>query len=203
MNPDTAPPPTQPNEVLRGETRLEDIWGKFIQVTAVPTWTPRTLRESIAFDTSAAKIYYYDFTNNAWKTASSPTDAYIRALLSATKQITYNNSTGVISFARRVTATTQSATPTINTDNTDVASITGLAQAITSMTTNLSGSPAAGDSLIIEITDDGTARAITWGASFESSGQVILPTTTVISTKLTVGFLWNSASSKWRCVGVA
>lgn len=123
--------------------------------------------------------------------------------ISATKQITYTSVTGVISFARRVVVVTQSATPTINTDNTDIASITALAQAITSMTTNLSGTPAAGDALIVEITDNGTARAITWGASFESSGNIALPTTTVISTKLTVGFFWNSATSKWRCLALA
>lgn len=105
-------------------------------------------------------------------------------------------------ITRRVVTVTQAATPTINTDNTDVASITGLAQAITSMTTNLSGTPAAGESVIIEITDNGTARAITWGTSFEAS-TVALPTTTVISAKLTVGFFWNSATSKWRCVAAA
>lgn len=103
---------------------------------------------------------------------------------------------------KRVITTTQSATPTINTDNTDVSNITALAQAITSMTTNLSGTPNPYDSLIICITDNGTARGITWGASFEAS-TVALPTTTVISTLLTVGFLWNSATSKWRCVAVA
>ena len=96
-----------------------------------------------------------------------------------------------------------SATPTINTDNTDVAYITGLAQAITSMTSGLSGTPVANDTLIISITDDGTGRAITWGASFESSGNVTLPTTTVSSTRIDVGFLYNTATSKWRCVGVA
>lgn len=104
---------------------------------------------------------------------------------------------------RRVIATTQSATPTINTDNTDISYITALAQAITSMTTNLSGTPVNGDSLIISITDNGSARAITWGASFESSGTVALPTTTVLSVRLDVGFLWNTATSKWRCVAVA
>jgi len=106
-------------------------------------------------------------------------------------------------ITRRVVTVTQSATPTINTDNTDVAYITGLAQAITSMTTNLSGTPVNGDSLIISITDDGTGRAITWGASFESSGNVTLPTTTVVSTRLDVGFLYNTVTSKWRCVAVA
>lgn len=105
-------------------------------------------------------------------------------------------------ITKRVVATAQSATPTINTDNTDVSHITGLAQAITSFTTNLSGTPVDGDTLIIDITDNGTARAITWGTSFEAS-TVALPTTTVISTKLTVGFRWNTATSKWTCVAVA
>lgn len=104
---------------------------------------------------------------------------------------------------RRAPSVTQSATPTINTDNTDVAHITALAQAITSMTTNLSGTPVEGDMLRVDITDDGTARAITWGASFEASGNVSLPTTTVVNVRLDVGFFWNTVTSKWRCVAVA
>lgn len=106
-------------------------------------------------------------------------------------------------ITKRAPTVTQSATPTINTDVTDVAHITGLAQAITSFTTNLSGTPVEGDMLRIDITDNGTARAISWGASFESSGNVTLPTTTVISTRMDIGFIWNSVTSKWRCVAVA
>lgn len=99
---------------------------------------------------------------------------------------------------KRAPPITQSATPIINTDITDVAHITGLAQAITSMTTNLTGNPQEGDTLRIDITDNGTARAITFGASFEAG--LALPTTTVISTRLDIGFVWNSVTSKWRCV---
>ena len=105
-------------------------------------------------------------------------------------------------ISRRVVVVTQSATPTINTNNTDIAQITGLAQAITSMTTNLTGAPSAGDYLVIQITDNGTARAITWGASF-SSTTVTLPTTTVISTMLRVGFQRNNANTVWDCVAVS
>lgn len=100
---------------------------------------------------------------------------------------------------RRFVTTTQSATPTINTDNTDIASITGLAQAITSFTTNLSGTPVAGDLLMVQITDNGTARAITWGTSFAST-TVSLPTTTVISTLLRVGLQWDTVAAKWQCI---
>lgn len=98
----------------------------------------------------------------------------------------------------RVGSTTSHATPTINTDNVDVYKLTAQTEAITSFTTNLSGTPTDAQVLVIQIT--GTAsRAITWGASFESS-TVTLPTTTVSTNMLTVGFLWNAVSSKWRCV---
>lgn len=99
---------------------------------------------------------------------------------------------------RRALTITQSATPTINTDNTDVAHITGLAQAITSFTTNLSGTPVAGDELRIDITDNGTARALAWGASFEH-GASDLPATTEVSIRLDVVLFWNPVTSKWRC----
>lgn len=105
-------------------------------------------------------------------------------------------------FTKRTGTTTSSATPTINTDTVDYYSITALAAAITSFTTNLSGTPTDNQTLWISITDNGTARALAWGASFEAS-TVALPTTTVVSTRLDVGFVWNAATSKWRCVAVA
>jgi hypothetical protein len=104
-----------------------------------------------------------------------------------------------ITIVPRVTTITSSATPTINTDNCDAVTITALAADITSMTTNLSGTPSNFQKLIIRILDDGTARAITWGASFAAKGAT-LPTTTVVSKLLTVGFLYNSVTSKWDCV---
>jgi hypothetical protein len=99
----------------------------------------------------------------------------------------------------RVTSISSSATPTINTDNCDFVDITALAVAITSMTTNLSGTPTNGDMLKIRFKDNGTARSITWGASFEACG-VALPTTTVVSKRLTVGFIYDTTTSKWGCV---
>lgn len=95
---------------------------------------------------------------------------------------------------------TSHATPTFNTDSYDVLSITAQTEAITSMTTNLTGTPVHGDPLIVEITGTAT-RAITWGSKFEAS-TVALPTTTVTTAMLSVAFLYNGATSKWRCVGV-
>ena len=104
----------------------------------------------------------------------------------------------------RIGSTASSATPSIavGTGGYDIYEITALAAAITSFTTNLTGTPVDGDQLEIIITDNGTARAITWGASFVAT-TVALPTTTVISTPLRVFFQYSTANSKWNCVGVA
>jgi hypothetical protein len=102
---------------------------------------------------------------------------------------------------RVLASTANSATPTLNTDNYDMMVITGQSVAITSFSTNLTGTPVNGQKLIISITGTG-AIAITWGASFESS-TAALPSTTVTTNRLDVGFIWNVATSKWRCVASA
>jgi len=107
--------------------------------------------------------------------------------------------TAAITIIPRITTITSHATPTINTDNCDAVTITAQAADITSMTTNLSGTPVNFQKLIIRILDDGTARAITWGASFAAKGAT-LPTTTVANKLLTVGFIYNTVTSKWECV---
>lgn len=109
------------------------------------------------------------------------------------------NGIAVSRIIPRVSTTTSSATPTINTNNVDVFGITALTVNITSFTTNLSGTPSDGQKLWIYIVGT-AARTITWGASFEAS-TVALPTTTVGTNRLDVGFVWNAATSKWRCVG--
>lgn len=107
-------------------------------------------------------------------------------------------------ITRRVQAiSSNSATPLsgYSTDNVDVFHITSQTTAITSMTTGLTGTPVDGDLLRISITGT-TAIALTWGSLFESS-TITLPTTTSSTTRLDVGFIWNTESSKWRCVASA
>lgn len=105
-------------------------------------------------------------------------------------------------WIHRVGAVASSATPSINTDNVDQFNITALATAITSMTTNLTGSPIDGQKLLIRFKDNGTARAITWGSSFVSSGSATLLSTTVINKTHMVGLIYDSAASKWVCQAV-
>lgn len=149
--------------------------------------------DTTALAAGAGILMCFDGTN--WGTAGSDSNGNIT--LTGTQTLTNKRVT-----LRSSTTAAPGATPTINTDNLDYVRFTGLATAITSMTTNLSGTPVLGDRLLIEFTDNGTARAITWGASFESS-TVTLPVTTVTSTMLLVGFVWNVATSKWRCVALA
>lgn len=102
----------------------------------------------------------------------------------------------------RIDSVASSATPSINTDLVDEFDITAQAAAITSMTTNLTGAPVNGQRLMIRIKDDGTARAITWGASFQSSGVATLLATTVATKTHYVGLIYNSTTAKWICMAV-
>jgi hypothetical protein len=136
----------------------------------------------------------------AWLTDLEVTNAPTRGGV-AIPSISSTNTLTNKRVTPRVGTVASSATPTINTDNVDVFTITALAAAITSMTTNLSGTPTDGQKLWIAITGTAT-RAITWGASFEAS-TVALPTTTSGTNRLDVGFVWNAVTSKWRCVAVA
>lgn len=113
----------------------------------------------------------------------------------------FTTTSGTLAPMPRTNTVASSATPSINVDITDEFTITALATAITSMTTNLTGTPINGQRLIIRILDNGTARAITWGASFAARGAA-LPTTTVLSKYLYVTFIYNSTAAVWDCVSV-
>lgn len=100
----------------------------------------------------------------------------------------------------RVNGTTSSATPTPNADTTDLYALT--AQAAAAAFGAPTGTPVNGQKLLIRIKDNGTARALTWDAAYVAGGTA-LPSTTVISKILTIGFIYNTDNSlnKWQCVG--
>ncbi len=140
----------------------------------------------------------YDGSNYE-KTTVSSAGLVTRDAVGSAAAFTFSDPIKDTRIQLRVGSTASSATPTINTDLYDAYKITALATAITSFTTNLSGTPTDFQKLTIRIKDDGNVRAITWGSSFVAMG-VALPTTTVAGKILNVGFQWDSTLGKWGCV---
>jgi hypothetical protein len=133
-------------------------------------------------------------------------------------QVQYNNSGAFAgSSAITLTATTgtasglrvsprvqplssNSSTYALDTDSYDIVVITGQTATITSITTT--GTPTNGQKLWLAIT--GTAAVgFTLNTSYFEASTVSLPTTTVSTNRLDIGFVWNAATSKWRCVAQA
>lgn len=140
------------------------------------------------------------FTTSTTRVMTPPNYDGTLATLAGTETLTNKRVT------KRSVTVTISATPAINTDNGDVFRIgvspNFLNAAITSMTTNLSGTPTHGQMMCVEFLDDGTPRAITWGASFRSTDSGTLLATTVANKLSRVLLQRDSADSKWDCVGV-
>lgn len=120
----------------------------------------------------------------------------------STGMIHVSPATSVYPVTRDVTVNAPGATPSININLVDQATFTGLAVAITSMTTGLTGTPSNGQKLMLRFKDNGTARAITWGASFVSSGIATLLTTTVANRTHHVGLVYDSTKAAWVCIAV-
>jgi hypothetical protein len=124
--------------------------------------------------------------------------SYVPDAVTLTNTVTLTN--------KRITARVQSvsdaATITPDADANDAVDITAIAQAFT--IANPSGTPTNFQKLQIRIKDNGAARAITFGTAY-AAGGVSLPTTTVLSKILNLGFIYNTANSlnKWQLVAMA
>lgn len=79
--------------------------------------------------------------------------------------------------------------------------------AYTALAANLSinaptGTPTDGAKLVFRLKDNGTARTLTWDATYTVVGTT-LPTTTVAGKTLYVGCIYNSAETRWDVVMVS
>lgn len=110
--------------------------------------------------------------------------------------VPFDGTADIVLIPRVATPIASSATPAINVDLYNNLSITALAVAITGFT--ITGTINNFHRLLVRIKDNGTARAITWGSSFEA-GAVALPTTTVAGKTLLVGFIGDSVDAKFAC----
>lgn len=98
-----------------------------------------------------------------------------------------------------VSSTTSASSLTPNATNFDMYAYTALAA---NLTINAPSGAANGKRLMFRIKDNGTSRTLTWNAIYVSVGPD-LPTSTTAGKTTYVGFIYNSASSKWDCIAVA
>jgi hypothetical protein len=100
----------------------------------------------------------------------------------------------------RADGVASNAAPTPNADTTDLYYLSALADNATFGAPT--GSPVEGQKLIIRIIDAGAAKTLAWdaGAGGYIARGTALPTTTVISKYLYVGFLFNAIANLWDCV---
>jgi hypothetical protein len=97
----------------------------------------------------------------------------------------------------RIDSYTSATTITPNIDAFDFVSIDALAAALSFA--NPTGTPVNGQRLIIRILDNGSARALSWGAAY-ASGGVPLPTSTTASKRTHLGFIYDGFGLKWYLV---
>ena len=97
----------------------------------------------------------------------------------------------------RTTSVASGSSLTPNSNTTDLYTITALAETCT--INNPSGSPVDGQVLNIRIKDNGSARALFWGAAYRAVG-VTLPGVTVALKTMYLGNIYNSTASKWDVI---
>jgi len=127
--------------------------------------------------------------------ALATTDLMVISEVSGATYVT-KSVTGADIINPRVQSVVSAATVTATSTN-DLVKITAQAAALT--LANPTGTFAEGQALIFRIKDNGTARAITFGANFRAVG-VTLPTTTTISKTTYVGCIYNSTDTKFDVI---
>jgi hypothetical protein len=157
-----------------------------------PTFTGTVVLPSTTSigDASATEIGYLDGVTSSIQTQLNAKAASSTAVtLTGTETLTNKRIT------KRTVSITDSSTPTPNSDTTDIYLVTALAQTATFGAPT--GTPTEGQQLIIRIKDNGTARSLAWNAIYRASSDLALPTTTIVSKTVYLGFMYNSTDSKW------
>jgi hypothetical protein len=99
----------------------------------------------------------------------------------------------------RVSTTTSTATLTPDIASFDQYNLTAQAAGLTIAAPT--GTPVDGNKLLIRILDNGTARALTWNATYTVIGAV-LPTTTIVNKTIYVGCIYNANNTRWDVIAV-
>lgn len=154
-------------------------------------------RYPVSSGTSAGAVMYN--TNATLPVLGTDTPTFVNATTAERSAVaTLTNKR----INKRVTTIASSATPTPAGDSSDIFTISALA--VAAAVAAPTGTPVNGQTLVIRIKDNGTARALTWNAIYVAGGFA-LPSTTVISKLTTLGFYYDTdnALNKWCLVGYA
>ncbi len=96
---------------------------------------------------------------------------------------------------RRVVSITTAAAPTPNASVTDLYVVTALAETATFGAPT--GTPVDGQSLMLRIKDNGTAKSLVFNAIYRASTNLPLPFITLAGKTAYLGFVYNSNAGKW------
>lgn len=122
---------------------------------------------------------------------------------SATTNLFSIRNDGVIDVYGTITPRLQSIVSSANVTPTNLNDeVVITAQAVGLTLVNPTGTAVQGQSMIIRIKDNGTARTIAYDTQYRAIG-VTLPTTTVINKILYLGLIYNSTDTKWDVIGVS
>lgn len=105
-----------------------------------------------------------------------------------------------IRLSPRISVAASVATLSPNVDDYNYYRLTAQAAALT--VANPTGTPVEGEGLLIELTDDGTSRAISWGANYtvNSIYGLTLPAATTAGKTHFITFVWSVDKSKYVAV---
>jgi len=146
-------------------------------------------------------------TGDAWGMYSQSGELNLYDYTAATSRFTIAT-TGNITVAKKIVPNVQSvasaSTITPNADTDTQVSVTALAVPATIAAP--SGTPSDGQSLVIRIEDNGTARALTWTTGSSGAYRAVgitLPTTTVASKVVYIGCKYNSTDLRWDAIALS
>jgi len=164
---------------------------------AAGSYEVTTNKENTTIDTSTTKYP----TVNLLKTGLDAKAATAQTFYIGTTQVAINRSSAQLTLADirltpRIVTTTDDATAVIDVDVTDQYQLTAVANATEFSTT---GTPTAGQRLLIRVKDAGVAKALTYNAVFRAVG-ITLPTTTTANKTTYIGCIYNATDSKFDCV---
>jgi hypothetical protein len=211
----TTVAPTIHNSTLQFDGTTVHFDNQFFDISGILSihYGARTLNDlagvaALVWDTSGIHIPkgYFDIASQKFEVDSTGNVIKINNITQSWPSVqglasTFlkNDGSGNLTWSNplipRIVSIASSATPTPNIDTTDMYIITALSAA--SAFGVPVGTPNAGQSLMVRIKDDGTARALTYNAIYRASSDLALPSTTIMNKTLYMKFIYNSVDTKW------